>query len=381
MRSVLLSLSHRKSLGRLATKVPVTRRMVGRFVAGETMEEALPAIERLHEQGMRTTVDVLGESVDRRGRRPRGVRPLPRRRSTPWPPRGLDRNVSLKPSQMGAKIDEALARENIGAVVAKAIETGAFVRIDMEDHRYTDRTLDLWRELRPADRSNGADVGVVIQAALRRSEQDVEAIIAEGGRDPAVQRRLQGARVGRLPGQGRGRRGVRAADAPPAPLAGPTRRSRPTTSGHQARASRSRPRRALAATRSSSRCSTASGATSRSELVRAGWRRPRLRPVRRPVVSVLHAPPGRAAGQRLVPAAQPVAGARAGLTPGPSALESEEPPVCPAAQSIVTVIALVTTSGWSGPRRTPRPALRPRNMTARVTYHLRFDFIRSPLHG
>ena len=63
----------------------------------------------------------------------------------------------------------------------------------MEDHRYTDRTLDLWRELRPLDRSNGADVGVVIQAALRRSEQDVEAIIAEGGSRPAVQGGVQGA--------------------------------------------------------------------------------------------------------------------------------------------------------------------------------------------
>ena len=63
MRSVLLTLSHRKSIGRLATQLPVTRPMVGRFVAGETMEEALPAIERLHEQGMATTVDVLGESV------------------------------------------------------------------------------------------------------------------------------------------------------------------------------------------------------------------------------------------------------------------------------------------------------------------------------
>jgi proline dehydrogenase len=52
----------------------------------------------------------------------------------------------------------------------------------MEDHPYTDATLDLWRSLRPADRSGGTDVGVVIQAALRRSEADVEGIIAEGGR-------------------------------------------------------------------------------------------------------------------------------------------------------------------------------------------------------
>jgi proline dehydrogenase len=83
---------------------------------------------------------------------------------------------------MGLKIDETLARENIAAVVAKAVETGAFVRIDMEDSPYTDRTLDLWRELRPADRSSGADVGIVLQAALRRTGADVEDAIAAGAR-------------------------------------------------------------------------------------------------------------------------------------------------------------------------------------------------------
>ena len=181
MRSVLLTLSHRKSLGRLATRLPITRPMVRRFVAGETLDEVLPAIERLHEQGMRTTVDVLGESVtaetDARAACGRYLAVL-----DALPAHELDRNVSLKPSQMGLKIDPALARENIGAVIARAVETGTFVRIDMEDHPYTDATLALWRSLRPADRSNGADVGVVIQAALRRSEADVEAIIAEGGR-------------------------------------------------------------------------------------------------------------------------------------------------------------------------------------------------------
>ena len=181
MRSVLLTLSHRKSLGRLATRIPITRPMVRRFVAGETLDEVLPAIERLHEQGMRTTVDVLGESVtaeaDARAACARYLAVL-----DALPAHELDRNVSLKPSQMGLKIDPALARENIGAVVAKAVETGSFVRIDMEDHPYTDATLELWRSLRPEDRSNGADVGVVIQSALRRSESDVEAIIAEGGR-------------------------------------------------------------------------------------------------------------------------------------------------------------------------------------------------------
>jgi proline dehydrogenase len=180
MRSTLLTLSHRKSLGRLATRVPITRPMVRRFISGETLEEAMPAIHRLHELGMGTTVDVLGEAVtaeaDARAAAARYVGVLEALAAT-----DLDRNVSLKPTQMGLAIDPALARETIGSIVAKAVEVGAFVRIDMEDHTTTDRTIDLWRDVRPADTS-GADVGIVIQSALRRSDQDIEAIIEVGGR-------------------------------------------------------------------------------------------------------------------------------------------------------------------------------------------------------
>jgi proline dehydrogenase len=184
MRSTLLTLSHRRALGRLATRVPVTRPMVRRFVAGETLAEVLPAIQRLHDQGMRTTVDVLGEAVtraeDARAAAGRYLETLEALAAG-----GLDRNVSLKPSQMGLGIDPGLARENIGAIVGKAVETGAFVRIDMEDHTTTDATLGLWREVRPAGAGTGngaADVGLVIQSALRRSADDVEALIEAGGR-------------------------------------------------------------------------------------------------------------------------------------------------------------------------------------------------------
>jgi proline dehydrogenase len=155
---------------------------VRRFICGETLDEALPAIAKLHAQGMHTTVDVLGESVtaadDARAAAGRYLGTLDALAAG-----DLDRNVSLKPSQMGLAIDAALAGENIGKIVARAVETGAFVRIDMEDHTTTDATLALWREVRPAGWADGgADVGVVIQSALRRSADDVEAIIAEGGR-------------------------------------------------------------------------------------------------------------------------------------------------------------------------------------------------------
>jgi proline dehydrogenase len=187
MRSTLLTLSHRRSLGALATKVPVTRPMVRRFVAGESLDEVLPAIARLGAQGMHTTVDVLGESVthekDARSAAARYLAVLDALAAG-----GHDRNVSCKPSQMGLAISPALARENIAAIVARAVEIGAFVRIDMEAHATTDETLALWHAVRPTglqpplDPADGPDVGIVIQSALRRSERDVDAIIEAGGR-------------------------------------------------------------------------------------------------------------------------------------------------------------------------------------------------------
>jgi proline dehydrogenase len=180
MRSLFLWLSRRRSFGRLATRLPVTRSMVARFVAGETLEEALVALARLHDAGLRTTVDILGEdvaSVDEA----RAAADLYLATLDALTERGLDRNVSVKLSQMGLGIDADVCRANVERILARAAESEAFVRIDMEDHATTDATLALWRELRPVNAGRG-DSGVVIQAALRRSPADVEALIAESAR-------------------------------------------------------------------------------------------------------------------------------------------------------------------------------------------------------
>jgi proline dehydrogenase len=180
MRSFLLWLSRRRSLGRLATRLPITRSMVARFVAGETLEEALGALERLHAQGMRTTVDVLGEAVtsadDARTAADEYLATLDALAA-----RGLDRNVSVKLSQMGLGIGEDVSRANLERIFLRAADHDAFVRIDMEDHTTTDATLALWRELRPINAGHG-DSGVVIQSSLRRSPADVATLIAEGAR-------------------------------------------------------------------------------------------------------------------------------------------------------------------------------------------------------
>jgi proline dehydrogenase len=177
LRVTLIWISRRRALGRLATRLPIARQMVARFVSGETLDAALEVVERLHQAGYRTTVDVLGESVaspaQAEAAAARYVATLEALAS-----RGLDGNVSLKPSQMGILLGPELCRANVGRVAEAAQAVGAFVRVDMEDHVLTEPTLELVRDLR----ATVPDVGVVIQSYLRRSAADVERLIDEGTR-------------------------------------------------------------------------------------------------------------------------------------------------------------------------------------------------------
>ncbi len=180
MRSSLAWLSRRGTFGRLATRLPVTRSMVARFVAGETLGEALVALKRLRDQGLRTTVDVLGEAVTSADAAGSAADEYLATLDA-LAARGLDRNVSVKLSQMGLGLGEDICRANLERIVACAATHEAFVRIDMEDHTTTDATLAMWRAVRSINAGHG-DSGVVIQAALRRSPTDVDALIAEQAR-------------------------------------------------------------------------------------------------------------------------------------------------------------------------------------------------------
>jgi proline dehydrogenase len=177
LRSLLLWLSRRRFLGRIAVAMPLTRSLVGRFVAGQSLEEALPALERMHAAGYHTTVDVLGESVTNPGAATDAAERYLRTLDA-LAVAGLDRNVSVKLSQMGLGVDAELCRANVEQIVARAAELDGFVRIDMEDATTTDRTLALHRDVF----ERHANVGVVIQAALRRSADDIEDLIARGVR-------------------------------------------------------------------------------------------------------------------------------------------------------------------------------------------------------
>jgi proline dehydrogenase len=173
-RGFFLWVSRRRALAGVATAIPLTRRMVRRFVAGDSLADTIPVLESLRDQGMRWTVDVLGESVDSREM---AVTSADRYIDTldVLAERGLEGNVSLKLSAMGMDIDPQFGLENVRRVVDRAAQTGAFVRIDMEDHTKTEVTLEAVRELH----ATYAEVGAVIQSYLRRSAADIEGLNAE----------------------------------------------------------------------------------------------------------------------------------------------------------------------------------------------------------
>ncbi|MDQ3407799.1 MAG: proline dehydrogenase family protein [Chloroflexota bacterium] len=174
MRAGFVWASQRQSLERLSQRLPVTRGLVRRFVAGQDLPTTLVALERLRSSGLGTTVDVLGESVTSEAAATaaadRYLEVL-----DALAERGLDGNVSVKLTQMGLDIDAGFCRRNVSRIVERAAGLGAFVRIDMEDHTRTDATLDIARDLY----AQHGDVGVVIQSYLRRSAADVESLIAE----------------------------------------------------------------------------------------------------------------------------------------------------------------------------------------------------------
>jgi proline dehydrogenase len=141
-----------------------------RFVAGETFEAAVPALRQLNERGLLTNTTLLGEGVREPAETGAVVEEyeqvLDRIASA-----GLRTNIALKPTHLGLALDRDLAYANIARVAARAAEHGSFVRMDMEESRYVDPTLETYRRLREGGTAN---VGVVLQAYLYRSERDLE---------------------------------------------------------------------------------------------------------------------------------------------------------------------------------------------------------------
>ncbi len=163
-----------RALVRLLPAVPrtVVRRIADRYIAGEKLEDAVETVARLNAEGKTATIDVLGEEIVS----PEEAQAITRAyldAVDAITERGLDSNVSIKPTGLGLKLGYDLARKNIEAVVRRAAEVDNFVRIDMEDSSTTDETLRMYRELREQGLDN---VGVVLQARLHRTFDDIAAL-------------------------------------------------------------------------------------------------------------------------------------------------------------------------------------------------------------
>jgi proline dehydrogenase len=155
-----------------AVPKPVVRRISDRYIAGTELDDAEAAVSRLNAGGMLATVDVLGEEI-RRAAEARTIAQAYLDVLAAVERERLDSNISIKLTALGLKLDPALCRELLEHVVADARRRGNFVRIDMEDSSTTDETLALYRGLRESGFDN---VGVVLQAYLRRTAADVAAL-------------------------------------------------------------------------------------------------------------------------------------------------------------------------------------------------------------
>ncbi len=176
LRDVFLALSTNTYVRNLIVGFPLSRRISRRFVAGETLDEAIQVVKNLNQQNLLVTFDVLGESVTHESEA-RAAKDEYLHALGAIAANRVASHVSVKLTQMGLDISPDLCLDNMRQIVRKAREVGTFTRIDMEDSKYTQVTLNVYKTLR----EEFDNVGVVIQAYLYRSEADMHAILAMGG--------------------------------------------------------------------------------------------------------------------------------------------------------------------------------------------------------
>jgi proline dehydrogenase len=172
LRTTILTVAGNRGISRAVGRYGM-RLGAGRFVAGETLDEAVPMLRRLNEQGLEANTTILGEAVHDEA----ATRPvveayhvvIDRLRAEE-----LRCNVALKLTHLGVELDEELAFANVRELVEHAASAGNFVRIDMEDSSVTDATLRIYRRLR----EGGIDaVGTVLQSYLFRTEEDLRSLL------------------------------------------------------------------------------------------------------------------------------------------------------------------------------------------------------------
>jgi proline dehydrogenase len=173
-RSALIYLSRQEGLKDFAARFKLFKRLTTRFVAGETIDEAVAAIRELNGEGCSASFDHLNESVANPAEAEGEVREyleiLERIDQTK-----INSNVSIKLTQFGLELDPELAYKNARAIVADAARRGNFVRVDMESSSVTQVTIDIFKRLRAEFGLN--DVGIVLQSYLRRTYDDAQELV------------------------------------------------------------------------------------------------------------------------------------------------------------------------------------------------------------
>ena len=177
LKESMLYLARQESIRTFVVGNQATRRMARRFVAGETLEEAIGAAQKLNSRHIGVSLDHLGENVADAGKArataDEYVRTLDRIQAS-----GVEANISVKLTALGLDIDKDLCRANLMQVLRRAQEYNAFVRVDMEGSDYTEHTVALVSDLH----RQFSNVGTVIQSYLYRSPDDVAQLIDQGVR-------------------------------------------------------------------------------------------------------------------------------------------------------------------------------------------------------
>jgi proline dehydrogenase len=174
-KALFFALSRSTALKRLASKygMATPESFARRFIAGETVEEAIRDARILQERGMLLTLDYLGESARTTDEATAATREYVRLIDV-LVTAGIERNISIKLTQLGVDVDRATCVDNLRRILDPAGRHGFFVRIDMEDSRYTDVTLEVFETLWRQEYRN---IGLALQSALHRTEQDVRRMI------------------------------------------------------------------------------------------------------------------------------------------------------------------------------------------------------------
>jgi len=180
LRAIFISLSESRWLRGVAERSAIGQKFSSRFVAGTQVEDVLRATKAVNQAGLSVSIDNLGENVTN-AEEARASAQLYHQLLDDIAAQKLDANISLKLTHMGLDVDEKLAREQVSSLVAKAAAMNPrnFVRVDMEGSPYTQRTLDFVHELHRVPGNRGC-VGAVIQSYMRRSESDIEKLLADG---------------------------------------------------------------------------------------------------------------------------------------------------------------------------------------------------------